>query len=473
MDVVVLARLTELPPKRVEGDDNAVPRAKFEITRLLKGESIAKPKEIIETLYFGDAKPGKMFLVMGIDPPKVMWSTPLPLTERAQDYLAQVITLPKDGAKRYHFFQDYLEDEDEMLARDAYDEFAKASYDTVKSLKAEMKHDQLVEWIKNPNIPASRRRLYLVMLGICGSEQDLPMLEKYIKSDDRKAKQGLDALIACYLTLKGEAGMQLVEDLFLKNSKSDYADTYACIMALRFHATEGKILEKQRLLEGLRHMLDRPELADLVIPDLARWEDWSSMDKLFELYKKADDKTSWVRVPVVNYLRVCPLPKAKELLKQCEKIDPQSVKRANTFFPTAPTAQPVNPDKASQIKARPSKTQPASIDIPSALPVAFNAPVPIPDEDEGPAAPLAGESGTAKSGPVEVASAAAATEEVTSVNRGAAAAAAIKQNPTPVPNLWQLIGVPVAAGIGLMLVQWSLLRGGVGPRMSRDDNRSR
>jgi hypothetical protein len=44
-------------------------------------------------------------------------------------------------------------------------------------------------------------------------------------------------------------------------------------------------------------------------------------------------------VPVVNYLRACPLPKAKELLQQCEKIDPQAVKRANTFFPT-PSASP-------------------------------------------------------------------------------------------------------------------------------------
>ena len=108
---------------------------------------------------------------------------------------------------------------------------------------------------------------------------------------------------------------------------------------MRFHASEGKVVEKKRLLEGFHYMLERPELADLVIPDLARFEDWAPIDKLFDLYKKADEKTSWVRVPVVNYLRVCPLPKAKELLKECEKIDPQAVKRANTFFPATPATQ--------------------------------------------------------------------------------------------------------------------------------------
>ena len=72
------------------------------------------------------------------------------------------------------------------------------------------------------------------------------------------------------------------------------------------------------------------------------------MDRLFDLYKNADEKTSWVRVPVVNYLRACPLPKAKELLKECEKIDPQAVKRANTFFPATPSTQPAQPDEASR-----------------------------------------------------------------------------------------------------------------------------
>ena len=201
-----------------------------------------------------------------------------------------------------------------------------------------MNHEQIVAWIKNPEIPASRRRLYLVMLGVCGGEKDLPMLEEFMKSSDRKAKSGLDALIACYLTLKGEAGLPLVEELFLANKKADYADTYAAIMAIRFHGTEGGVIEQKRLVASLHHMLERPELADLVIPDLARWEDWDVMDKLFELYKTADEKNSWVRVPVVNYLRACPLPKAKELLKECEKIDPAAVKRANTFFPTSPAA---------------------------------------------------------------------------------------------------------------------------------------
>jgi hypothetical protein len=171
------------------------------------------------------------------------------------------------------------------------------------------------------------------MLGVCGTEQDLPMLESMLKSEDRKAKAGLDAMIGCYLTLKGSEGMPLVEELFLKNDKAEYADTYAAIMALRFHGSETEVIPRKRLLQGLRFMLDRPQLADLVIPDLARWEDWDSMPRLVQLFKEADEKSSWVRVPVINYLRACPNPEAEKYITELEKIDPDAVKRANTFFP--------------------------------------------------------------------------------------------------------------------------------------------
>ena len=154
-----------------------------------------------------------------------------------------------------------------------------------------------------------------------------------MRSDDRKAKSGLDAMIGCYLTLRGAAGMPLIEELFLKNKKSEYADTYAAIMALRFHGTETDVIPRERILEGLAYMLERPQLADLVIPDLARWEDWSRMERLVSLFKEADAKTSWVRVPVINYLRACPEPEAKKHIAELEKIDPEAVKRANTFFP--------------------------------------------------------------------------------------------------------------------------------------------
>jgi hypothetical protein len=334
MDAVVLAELVQPPPPAKPDDGGKdLPKAKFKVVNVIKGGSLVKANQMIETIYFGDAAKGRPFLIMGVDPQNLMWSTPLLLTDRARSYIPRLLTVPKEGAARLEFFQEYLEDTDEMLARDAYDEFAKAPYAAVLDLKNKMKHEQLVKWIQNPDVPASRRRLYLTMLGVCGGTQDVPMLAEMLKSDDRKAKAGLDALIACYLTLNGPDGMELVEDLYLKNDKAEYADTYAAIMAIRFHGSETNVIPRERLIQAMRHMLDRPQLSDLVIPDLARWEDWEVMPKLVELFKTADEKSSWVRVPVVNFLRACPKPEAKKYIEELEKIDPAAVKRANTFFP--------------------------------------------------------------------------------------------------------------------------------------------
>lgn len=346
MDAVVVAELIKLPPKAKPTEDvtgREAPKATFKIVQIIKGEKflktrgsngdVAKKETTIQTIYFGDGKLGKSFLIMGVDPPKLMWSTPLQITARARKYIPQLLGLPESGVNRLEFFQQHLEDEDEMLARDAYDEFAKAPYPDVIALKPKMDHKRINGWIQDQDIPASRRRLYLTMLGVCGSEKDLPMLEKMLRSEDRKTKAGLDAMIGCYLTLKGSAGMPLIEELFLKNEDAEYADTYAAIMALRFHGSETEVIPRKRILQGLRHMLDRPQLADLVIPDLARWQDWESMPKLVKLFKEADEKSSWVRVPVINYLRACPKPEAAKRIAELEKIDPAAVKRANTFFP--------------------------------------------------------------------------------------------------------------------------------------------
>ncbi len=351
MDVAVIAVLAEGAERAVGGAaaDDRVPTARFTIVEVLKGKEHLAGAKTVDTIYFGGADPGKSFLIMGVGAPKLMWSTPLPIAAESRDYFRKIVALPKEGPERLTFFLSYLENADDMLARDAYDEFAKAPYAMVHELKDSLDHDQIVKWVQSPDIPATRRRLYLTMLGICASDDDIPMLETMLRAEDRKSRAGLDALVACYLTLRGPEGVELVEELFLENEKAEYADTYAAIMALRFHGTEVEAIPQKRLIEALRLMLDRPELADLVIPDLARWEDWDSMPRLTELFKNADEKSSWVRVPVINYLRACPLPEAKKRIEELEKIDPEAVRRANTFFPfnrpAAPSSSSTSPGR--------------------------------------------------------------------------------------------------------------------------------
>ena len=487
MDAVVVARLVQAPPPSQpdEAKGAELPRAKFEIVKVIKGGKLIAEKQPIEAIYLGSGKPGQLFLIEGIVSPKLLWSTPIGVSQRAQDYIVQLAALPKEGKdpeegkKRFYFFLNFLEDKDELLARDAYDEFAKASYATVRAIKDRLNHEQLIAWIKNSEIPVSRRRLYMVMLGVCGTDQDAPLLEEWITSSDRKVKAGLDAMIACYLTLKGEAGLQLIDKLYLKNAKAEYADTYSAIMALRFHTSEGNVIEKKRVLASLRLMLERPDLADLVIPDLAKWEDWSAMDQLMELYRSADkQKNSWVRVPTIMYLRSCPLPKAAQYLEECKQLDPTAVQRASAFTTSpaggGPAGATAAPPKSSQLETPRLPANSSSGNGSSeGRTVAFEAPIPVPDDSlevsAPPSAAIAAESAS-QTNQESVAAAPARLpgstavkpllgKEVASLNRGAAPAKALK-SPAQPPNLFYVIGVPWMAGIALLIVQWSILRGG-------------
>ncbi|NBW87221.1 MAG: hypothetical protein EBR23_10455 [Planctomycetia bacterium] len=322
----VIARLVEPPPAgslspRAQGP---LPKGRFAVLEVLKGEDLiaaaghagpdAKP---IETIMLDDKPVGSTFLLMAVEPPDLVWSSPIRVGERAVEYLRQLATLPEKGPDRLAFFQTYLEDEEESLARDAYDEFAVAPYADVRGLADRMDPTRLLGWIENPKVQANRRRLYATMLGTCGTPADADRIGAILEGKGLAAEQaeirgGLDALIACYVALRGPAALDLVDRLFLERGDRDvpFAETYAAVMALRFLGEESDMVPRERVLESLRILLGEPKLADLVIADLARWQDWSVVDKLAGIFRDAQADNIFVREPIVNYLRACPLPAA-------------------------------------------------------------------------------------------------------------------------------------------------------------------
>jgi hypothetical protein len=264
MDAVAIATL--VTDGRIDIDGNAT----FLVERVLRGESLLEKGQKVEANYFGPGKTEKKFLLLGVDPRNLVWSSPLPLSADAEKYIEALQKLPEDPVARLEFFQKHFEHPDSLLARDSYDEFALAPYEDVKKLKSKMDHDQLMEWIRDPAISPDRKRLYYTMLGICGTKADAVEFESMIRSSDPDKRAGLDALIASYLMLQGPEGLELINDQFLANRKATYPDVYASVMALRFHGTEADAIPKESILVSMRHLLSAPDLADLVIPDLAR-----------------------------------------------------------------------------------------------------------------------------------------------------------------------------------------------------------
>ena len=362
-DAAVIARLVEppAPGSLSPRADGPLPKGRFAIVETLKGgdllagEGLGPDVGEIETILLEEKPAGTLYLLMGVEPQRLVWSSPIRVSDRAVDYLRKLGDLPEKGPDRLAFFMRHLEDEDDSLARDAYDEFAISPYADVRGLRDRMDSAQLVAWIENPKVQANRRRLYATMLGVCGDRTDAARIarllaEEDLTPDEAEARSGLDALIACYVTLEGPAGLDLVDRLFLRRRDRDkdipFAETYAAVMALRFLGEESDTVPRPRVLASLRLLLDEPKLADLVIADLARWEDWSVIDRLVTLFEQAESDNIFVREPVVNYLRSCPLPEAAAAITKLEAIDPDAVRRAATLAGLAALAAPAGPAAA-------------------------------------------------------------------------------------------------------------------------------
>jgi hypothetical protein len=340
-DVAVIARLVDRPPQPANAGPFAAPPCTFEVVEVLKGAHhlAGRPGAMqpyrFEVLYLGEAPLQTTFVAFGNFRPDPDWGRPLELGAAAPEYLRKLPLLLGSGTDRLTFCQNYFEHPDLVLADDAYEEFARAPYSDLLAIRDRMPREKLLRWVGDINIPEHRRKQYLSMLSACGRPEDVPLLENLIRNGDRHVRAALDAQIGAYLVIKGPEGVSLIEDLFLKNVDAEYTDTYSAVMAIRFIGTETKAVARERLNEALRHMLARPNLADLVITDLARWQDWSALPRLVELFKTADPEQVFVRVPVVKYLRACPLPEAKTHLEELAKIDPEAIVRASQYVPQA------------------------------------------------------------------------------------------------------------------------------------------
>jgi hypothetical protein len=359
-----------------------------------------------------------------------------------------------------------------------------------------MKHDKLLGWIRDASVGPSSRRLFLTMLGVCGKPDDVPMLEEFINYDyqlmkpgvaamistcgltsfsigvglvdevlhaaERRKHESLDALIACYIKLKGPEALPLINARFLGNPKTEYKNLHSAIMALRFHGEETNIIPREKLLESMRLALEHKEFADQVIPDLARWEDWEIMPRLVKMFKDspADD---WIRQPVVSYLLVAEEQpgdvgaQAQAAIKELEALDGDTVERARTLqafaiMPRAGAPAPV-----------PAATDPAAQTAAGATTTV------TPTATGNAAAPSATQTTDAAQ------AAAPAASDSTDKGEDSQAAAARSENATeadasnaPAPSNIKIIGVPLLSAAVLLAIFAVLLRG-ADPRSSNEN----
>ncbi|WP_339728525.1 hypothetical protein [uncultured Gimesia sp.] len=344
-DVAVLAKWVKAKTGTLEQSGNTV----FEITEIVhqseKGRLKAGTQVIINRHYPGKA--GTPFLLLGTQRTRVVWGDPIEVTQASFRYITQAPDLEETTTKRLQYFLNYLEDPDQIIANDAFAEFANAPFEDITLLAKALPREKIRNWIASSKTPVPRLGLYGLLLGLCGREAEIQFMEQKINEPTQELRLGIGGLISGYLMLTGTEGLKKIEQSKFRASGVAFSETYAAMQALSFIWTYNtRQISKDRLRQSMRLLLNRPELTDLVVANLARWEDWSVMDRLMEMYGQEDYKSRSVKKAIVRYLLVAAqgktksgggpdadtVEKAKQMLDKLRNDDPNTVKSAERFF---------------------------------------------------------------------------------------------------------------------------------------------
>ncbi len=264
--------------------------------KIKKDEKITVPR-------FRAGKKGDLFLLTGVKDKEIDWQAPLEVSEASYQYIVQAPSSETPTAKRLEYFLKFMEFPDQLVSNDAYGEFANAPYEDILKIRGKMDRTKIAKWLTSKETSATRIGLYGLLLGLCGQPEDAEVMRKKIEEKTEDFRLGIDGVTSGYLLLTGGDGLDIIDKTKLRDKKAPFSETYAAMQALRFMWSYGNDrITKERLRQSMRELLDRPELADLVVADLARWEDWSIQDRLMSLYGEGDYNIPSIKRAIVRYL---------------------------------------------------------------------------------------------------------------------------------------------------------------------------
>ena len=322
------------------------------VTHVFKSkEPRREVRETIDLAHFSPGQPGEAFLLFGHlrDGEVLRWDGLQPCPGELMAYLTGRPNDELPPQDRLLYFVDNLEHADETIAVDAYSEFANARYEDVQSVARYFPRDKLVRWVSEPDAATGRIArigFYGLILGLCGGESEAAALERVILAPGEDFRLGIDGLMAGYLMLRGDAGLDVLSrHAFSEDTPS--SEAFALQQAVRFlwdHG-EGRI-SPEALRAALRPLVDDPQFAELVIVDLTRWEDFELVDQLIDQYSEEDFANLPTQTAIARYYlaisgldaegrpvsEVAAIARAGEHLAALRERDPEVVERAERMF---------------------------------------------------------------------------------------------------------------------------------------------
>jgi len=254
---------------------------------------------------------------------------PLPPKSELAKYLkgAQLMR-QKDATSRLRYFFDYLDASELLISTDAYMEFGNTDYKDVRKLAETLPAEKLVKWMTDPNTPQSRLGLYGLLLGHAGKAEQAAALRQLITDPAYSNSSGLDGMMTGYTLLDPKAGWEHVLAV-AGDRKKEFNSRMAALKVMRFlHEYRPDVITNDKLVDGLRLMVQQSDMADLPIEDLRKWQAWDQTSFVLSYATAESHKINIIRRAILRFaLTASPHNKeAAAYIEQIRKTEPERVK---------------------------------------------------------------------------------------------------------------------------------------------------
>lgn len=250
------------------------------------------------------------------DSTEINWTATETLTWDGYEYLRHLpspLAESPDGlpSERLAYFLPFLEHPDDVVAEDAYDELNRAEFADLIPLADRLPREKLAKWmINSEDSGLFRRRLYGIMLGLCGQREDAALLRKIAltvpSEDDEDGVEliGIEGAIIGFLMLTGERGLADLTDNVLTRHAASPDSVFHLLDALRFLFHESpETIPADTLRTTLRRTLDRQDSAGTAIEYLSELDDWGSQERVIGLIDACGYESDEIRLAIVRYLQ--------------------------------------------------------------------------------------------------------------------------------------------------------------------------
>lgn len=276
-----------------------------EISWIAKGPADIRPGHRINIDAGFHSEPGKYYVLFGV--PKlagIEWAVQSSGGEELLSYLQQMPTQYTPREEQLRFYFSHLESSESRIGLDALNGLGELDVtdSDLQMLAKSVPLEQLRQQFERDAADSSYRRDYVAeALSYVGDESDArKLMDRFWMPRELYSRT---SNVKNFLRLRGAAGLDEL-DQRLRSSDRKFTDhKRAYLLALKeIWSTPLPGISKERLKQSVRLMLSDHHLAGYAILQLARWSDWTQVDRIASLYRAEKFDRRHIRRAIISYL---------------------------------------------------------------------------------------------------------------------------------------------------------------------------